>query len=69
MLGAGTLCASVFAAGLLATEEAPDGYVQLVIKDLPVLLVAAAVGFGTGMLGVLLWSALLRLLAPSTPRP
>lgn len=67
MLVLGILGAAVSASMLLMTDSAPQGYGELIAKDLPVLIVAAGLGFGAGMLVALLWSALMGLLAAYIP--
>jgi hypothetical protein len=68
MLVLGTLGAVLSASILLVTDGAPQGYGELIAKDLPVLIVAAGMGFGTGLLAAYLWSVLLRLFAAHLPR-
>jgi hypothetical protein len=52
---------------LMADGGAPHGYGALIANELPVLIVAAGMGFGVGMLIALLWSVLQRLLAVNAP--
>ena len=68
MLVLGTLGAVLSASVLLVTDGAPQGYAELIAKDLPVLIVAAGMGFGAGLLAAFLWSVLLRLFAAHLPR-
>ena len=52
---------------LMADGGGAHGYGALIANELPVLIVAAGMGFGAGMLVALLWSGLQRLFAVSAP--
>ncbi len=53
---------------LIPSDGAPLGYRELIANDLPVLVFAAGVGFGVGLMIALLWSGLQRLFAVNAPR-
>jgi len=68
MLVVGALGAVMSVAFLLMADGgAPHGYAALIANELPVLIVAAGLGFGAGMLIALLWSVLQRLFAVDAP--
>lgn len=53
---------------MIPTDGAPHGYRELLANDLPVLVLTTGIGFGVGVLIVLLWSGLQRLFAADAPR-
>jgi hypothetical protein len=67
MLACGSLGAVLSVAFLLMIPtDGAHGLRALIADELPVLVFAAGMGFGVGVL--ILWSLLQRLFAPSAPR-
>jgi hypothetical protein len=66
----GILGAALSVAFLLwiPTDGAAHGYRELIADELPVIVFAAGIGFGVGVLIALLWSVLQRVFAPNAPR-
>jgi hypothetical protein len=53
---------------MIPTDGASHGYREAIADDLPVLVIAAGMGFAVGALIALLWSVLQRLFAVNAPR-